>query len=622
MMAGFRSARLSIFCQSTLNLFIYMHRFNHFFVAAYLLVGLIASGNTSVFAQAYKGFNVGRYQGQVSNGGGKNTGKGTLDIRGISATGAVQAHIRDSDGLEGEGTLTGAINANGVMQLTGVMTAPSNGAQWQTALIAVILPSGELRMGNRQTQGSTVETETAVMTFTGGQPANNVTPKNTAPTNVARFPRPATGKKISQFEQAGYCDLLIDKAGRHHVVFQENPAIGKPVFIYYTTSADGGNNWSKPISLSNDETGNGAGYPRILQDGSGMFYAIWKRYGDTADQYPKPEELLDGPGGYAMGTVFYSVLNGGTWSRPIQINETQRTQNTWFATVTPQGIVAVFWAQLGPAAIQVGSLARYSYHCDYIRSAFLTGTTHSAISDFTKPWVPTQQYEQVPDKGYINLDGYVDAASKAHLVYETVSTDGVAHVGYLNGQTNTVAYTYPKYQNKNTFTNPAKLLVDEKGVDHLIFLPPSNMLESEQVWDINLSTHQKTIIFNFQDSGSHISGFQASQGPGGRMAVVVEANLKSLDNTEAYGCFYQNGAWQFGGLTNNASKDDFKMRDVRMSSGLIGYFASLTQYRSSFASVAWDAAGRRNMAMTLTARWIGSTVSVDSPSIVYVPIDR
>ena len=38
-------------------------------------------------------------------------------------------------------------------------------------------------------------------------------------------------KKISQFEIVGYCDLLIDKAGTYHVVFQENPAIGKLVFL-------------------------------------------------------------------------------------------------------------------------------------------------------------------------------------------------------------------------------------------------------------------------------------------------------------------------------------------------------------------------------------------------------
>lgn len=132
------------------------------------------------------------------------------------------------------------------------------------------------------------------------------------------------GQKISQFEKAGFCDFLIDKNGVYHAVFQESPDNGKPLFIYYTTSANKGASWSKPITLSNDNTGNGAGYPRILQDRSGNIYAIWKRYGNTATQYPEPNPLLDGPGGYQSGTLFYKVLIGGTWSNQVQLNELQK----------------------------------------------------------------------------------------------------------------------------------------------------------------------------------------------------------------------------------------------------------------------------------------------------------
>lgn len=197
-------------------------------------------------------------------------------------------------------------------------------------------------------------------------------------------------------------------------------------------------------------------------------------------------------------------------------------------------------------------------------------------------------------------------------------------VNYFNGQTTRVIYSYPKYSTNNTFNNPAKLLIDEKGIDHVILLPLSSTLESEQVWDIDLSTttNRKTIIFNFQDSGSTIRGFQTSQGPNGKMAVVVEANPKRLANIEAYGCFYENGVWQFGGLTSNASKDDFKSTSLNTYYGR-EYFVSLTSYQSSYASVAWDGAGRRRMALTLAAQWTGNGgYSTSSPSIVYVPIDQ
>ena len=82
---------------------------------------------------------------------------------------------------------------------------------------------------------------------------------------------------ISQFERAGESDFLIDQNNHYHVVFQESPAIGKPVFIYYTMSTNNGVSWSKPITLSNDGTGNGASPPSLIQDGNGAIYAIWKR---------------------------------------------------------------------------------------------------------------------------------------------------------------------------------------------------------------------------------------------------------------------------------------------------------------------------------------------------------
>ncbi len=428
-------------------------------------------------------------------------------------------------------------------------------------------------------------------------------------------------KKISQFERAGYCDFLIDKAGTYHVVFQESPDNGKPVFIYYSTSTDKGSSWSKPVNISNDNTGNGSGYARILQDGSGAIYAIWKRFGNTAAQYPVGEVLLEGPGGYEMGTVTYSVLNGGTWSQPIRVSETQQTQSTWFATLNEKGQLVLFWAQLGSAAIKANY--GYRYYCDYVRGITLNGASKSAIVDFSNPWVPKTQYEQMPHQGFKNLDGYISPSGVIHFTFEQTDTnDDVEKVYHFNSKTTQVVYSYPKYSTNNTFNNPAKLLVDEKGVDHLIFLPPSTTLESEQVWDINLATGQKTIIFNFGVPGSRISGFQATQGPNGQMGVVVEANPKRLENTEAYGCFYQNGVWQFGGLTSNAAKDDFKSTQVNTFYGP-AYFVSTTRYRSSFGSVAWDAAGRKSMTLTLAADWLGTGgYSTSSPSIVYVPIDK
>lgn len=430
----------------------------------------------------------------------------------------------------------------------------------------------------------------------------------------------AQGQKISQFEKAGLCDLLIDKSGVYHAVFQESPDFGKPLFIYYSSSTNKGATWSKPITLSNDNTGNGAGYPRILQDGSGRIYAIWKRFGSSlASQYPKAESLLEGPGGYTPGTVFYKVLSGGSWSSQVQLNEIEESQDTWFATVSPSGKVFVFWAQANPKFVMPGRPTTW-YYCDYLRTTALNGTSHSAIVDLSKPQALDASGYPPQKKGGINLNGYVDNSANPHLIYEDV-TDDVQKIKYFDGKAERIVYTYPKYKEGNTFNNPPHLLMDEKGVDHLIFKPCSATLESEQIWDINLATNQTNVLAQIQKSGISILGFQASQGPNGAMAVTVEAGGYS-SNTEAYGMFYTSGVWKSVGLTNNAAKEKFFYKEFNEIPGYRSYISTLTRYNSKFASVAYDAAGRKSMLMTIAAYWVGSSFSVSSPSVVYLPLDK
>ena len=426
----------------------------------------------------------------------------------------------------------------------------------------------------------------------------------------------AQGGKVSQFERAGFCDFLIDKNGVYHAVFQESPANGKPMFIYYASSSDKGATWTKPVTLSNDNTGNGSGYARILQDGRGIIYAIWKRYGNTATQYPVSEALLDGPGGYTVGTLFYKVLNGGAWSNAVQLNELEQSQNSWFATVTPSGNVAVFWTQASPQSVKNSHLAWY--YCDYLRTTVLNGTAHSAFTDLNQPTPPDASGYPAAKEGGINLDGYVDNAGAPHLVYED-RPENVEQIKYYDGKTQRIVYSYPKYGEGNTFNHPAHLLVDEKGNDHLVFLPAPATLESEQVWDINLATNQTTVLTSIQQQGVKIAGLQARQGPGGTMAVVIEAGHSA--NTEGFGMFYSNGSWKNIGLTNNAAKEKFFTKDFIGLGGYRTNISTLTRYNSQFASVAYDAGGHKKMLITISAYWTGGGYSTSSPSVVFVPVE-
>lgn len=429
-------------------------------------------------------------------------------------------------------------------------------------------------------------------------------------------------QKLSQFDRAGLCDLLIDKGGVYHAVFQDCPGNGKPTFIYYTSSVSKGKSWSTPVTLSNDGTGNGSGYARILQDSRGYIYAIWKRYGNPATRTVLQNALIDGPGGYAFGTLFYKVLSGGKWSDQIQLNETEGVQNSWFACVGTQGNVYVGWSQLGSAGIETRQSMWYM--SDYLRMAVLNGPGKAVYADLNKPSGRVTPGGPPPPDGFMNLDGYVDANNKIHMVLESQEKDNNNGrvINYLDGQKLRVAYTYPGGQAGLSYNYPAHLLRDENGVDHLVFKPAPASLESEEIWDMNLATNKTTPLVKIQRNGVTIKGFQARQGPGGAMAVVIEAAGLN-ENTEAYGLFYDRGKWTNLGLTKNAAKENVFYKPFIDYDGYLSSLTSVTKYHSYFTSVGYDPSGKKSLLMNLGANTMSTGgLSTFTYSIIFSPIDK
>ncbi len=425
------------------------------------------------------------------------------------------------------------------------------------------------------------------------------------------------GQTLSQFEKAGLVDLLIDKSGKYHAVFQESPDHGKPTFIYYASSVNKGATWTKPVNISNDNSGNGAGYPRILQDIAGNIYAIWKRYGNKKSNYPIPSVILDGPGGYTFGTLFYKVLQAGGWSEAVQLNENEQAQNSWFATVTPRGDVMIFWTQLSPESIK-NSWSTW-YYADYLRVVALNGTSHSAITDLNTPAAPAYPGGAPPQEGAINLNGYVDANNLPHLVFEEVH-DNMQQVKYFDGKLSEVIYSYPKYSTFNNFNAPAAILVDDKGTEHIIFKPAAATLESEQIWDYNPATKKTSVLVSIQKPRVSISTFQASQGPGGQMAITFQAGTVG-GSYECFGSFYKNGVWTNAGLTKNAAKEQFFHKEFIGLGGYPTSLSTLTRYNSQFAKVGWDAQDKKVMLMNVAAYWTGGAYSTSSPSIIFSKLE-
>lgn len=417
---------------------------------------------------------------------------------------------------------------------------------------------------------------------------------------------------ISQFERAGKSDFLIDRNNVYHVVFQESPDYGKPLFIYYSSSSNQGATWSKPVTLSNDNTGNGSGPPQLLQDASGVIYAFWKRYGNNDSKYPVADVILDGRGGYTNGTLFYRSLQGGQWGQQVQVSETSGGQFSWFAALNNEGKPVIYWNQVSDESLKNNWL--YWYYADWLRGAGLTPGAVTSRITLNEPSKPSYTGGAPEHLGIINLHGYIAADGNLHFIFSRLDKK-IQTIWYFDGKQFKTVYEYPLYKEGNTFMNPPRLLHDEKGGDHIILWPSAATLESEQIWDLTPDGN-KTLLADISVKGVKIYGLQASQGPGGKMAVTLQAGGVS-GSAEAYGAFYANGKWERRALTKNAAKESFVYKNLTPYT----YLATLTQYSSSSIAIAYGPDGKKRMAHTLTAKWLGGSYSVSNPSLVFSKID-
>lgn len=423
---------------------------------------------------------------------------------------------------------------------------------------------------------------------------------------------------LSQFEKAGYNDLLIAKDGTYHAVFLEQQDFGKPVFVYYCSSSNNGKSWSKPVNISNDNTGNGASYPKLIQDNGGTIYAIWKRYGSSDPKnYPVSEVLLEGTGGYSIGTLFYATLSGTTFSKPIMLADNEQKQVSWFTALDKAGKVRVVWSEISEESKKHNWNSWY--FADIITEATLNGGSFGDFLDYTSGSKPDYPGGAPPKLGYQNLRGYYDNQNKLRMIGEFLNND-IKSIFYFNGNKSEIIYQYPLYKEGNTFNNPAELLVDEANTDHIVFKPSPATLESEQIWDFNTSSRKTSVIASIQKSGVKIQGFQAYQGPNGQMATIVQAG-GLVESNEAFGLFYQNGKWISKGLTQNASKDTFVYAEYVRFDGYLGSISSTKLTFTNYVDVAWDASGKKSMLMTSSAYFIGQGFSTSNPSVYFSKID-
>lgn len=417
--------------------------------------------------------------------------------------------------------------------------------------------------------------------------------------------RDAAGKpkrmlKLSQYDKSAYCDLAVGAGGVLHAVFTDQPNAMKPAYLYYRSSTDGGATWSEPKNLSDDESGLSASWARVIIDGQGRVYAIWKYVGRN--------ELLDGPGGHGAGVIAYRCLQGGAWSRTVRLNSPKLAAYSWFAALGPGGAVHLVWSQMSADAMRIQGWGAAQY-ANLVQQAVLDGAAPGAPKALISTSLPTKArldaahaaghdipYDQQRPKkdGLHNLRGYIDAAGAAHFVAEDPgisegpsSEQTGARIVLWDGAKLRPLYAYERLQTYNNFNNPPTLLFDAQGREHLIRAPEK--AEKASVRDYPLEGGEMgdpVEAIAARDGKGIITAWQAMQLPGGRMVVTAALSPKGgahPDDLELYITFSDGGGkWSEPlSVTDNQARHDFFHKETGGGAAV----AASTTYSPRYASV-------------------------------------
>lgn len=454
---------------------------------------------------------------------------------------------------------------------------------------------------------------------------------------------PSAMVKLSKYGMAQYCSIATGPDGTIHALFTDSTAIGKPHYVWYRASTDGGTTWSDAKNLSDDESGLGAGWCQVKVDGSGRPYAIWK--------YIDESTALDGPGGRSGGVLAYRCLDGGSWTKARRFGDKHQPVVAWFAADGPDHKVNLLYTQVQPDVDLDGRGSPPPQMADNLTQLVLDGGNGPQSTPiFTAKPLPTKAeieaahvagkdltYEQqnVRYDGLWNLRGYIAADGRPHFIgetYKATSQDPQRIVRY-DGQSLAKFYDYKGYLGYNTFNHPPALVRAADGKEHFVRKPekaaselirdyPVENGEPADPTDVIANDSDRTKIFDWDVTGL----------ADGRIAAMAALSPKGMydDACDLYVAIGDGrGKWTkpINVTDNDARAKFFAKAAVSQSSSYRPVFAEAATLKDGSVGIACvnvehTISGLNTVAITGSGRAVEgmSSVSNDSPFVFFTKV--
>lgn len=349
--------------------------------------------------------------------------------------------------------------------------------------------------------------------------------------------KPIDGVKLSQHDTEVLTpSMAVGADGVIHVAFVEKHKTTYAYAVYYRSSSDGGKTWTEAKNMSEEMPGLNVGRCVLLVDGKNRVYVIW-RVG-LREYYPVPVTRVSG----SCSDLVYRVLDGGSWSKilPLHPPASATTQDdgslSYFAVVDPAGRAQVVWNaapdKWHPELTKTSGT--YHQHLPGVGNGLVFqdtidgATVRGPREVFLTPVGGLGEgggYGTYCD-GLDTLDGYVDSSGAPHFVAAVTSnhapTSGKSVFRLIEDGKEGETWTFPDLS-YHGYSDIPTLLIDAAGKRHVIALWYGG--ERPNVRDYVVGTdNEPTVIRAAAQVKGSVEGFQACQGPGGRMVVIMQMN--------------------------------------------------------------------------------------------------